>query len=139
MLTAGDMEVDDAYDTSGLGVQERYHVSYVIEVSKLAVIRMSTDTCLAQPPAQPLLSSRRSGWRLTIAVGRIVTGEFSPRRDLITGYDPMAIVQELSKWEAELPSELRREPVGTNLGQGFWACMLHSFYKYVLPLPDDMF
>lgn len=42
MLTADDMLVDDGYDTSILGVQERYHVSYVVEVSKMAVIRMST-------------------------------------------------------------------------------------------------
>lgn len=46
----------------------------------------------------------------------------------------MAVVQEMSKWEAELPPELWRTPVGANFGQGFWACMLHAFYKSVLLL-----
>lgn len=121
MPTADDMDIDGAYDRSLLGVQERYHVSYVMEVSKMAVIRKSTDTYTV-----------RNSQQLTVAVGRIISGEFSPRRDLIPGYNPMAVVQELSKWEAELPPELRRTQGGAGRGQDFWSCMLHAFYKLAL-------
>lgn len=41
MLTNGDLEADDGYDKTIVGVQEGFHISYVIEMSKLGVICMS--------------------------------------------------------------------------------------------------
>ena len=69
---------------------------------------------------------------LTSTVGRIVIGEFSPRRNPIVGYNPKALVDELTQWESQLPHELRRASVDQSLSAAFWACMLYAFYKYSL-------
>jgi hypothetical protein len=62
-------------------------------------------------------------------VGRILAGEFSPRRNIIPGYSPKALADELAQWESQLPGELLRAPVDESLGAPFWACMLYANYK----------
>ncbi|KAL1989084.1 hypothetical protein VTN96DRAFT_5847 [Rasamsonia emersonii] len=100
LLTPEDFQVDEGYDVRLICVQQDFHISYAIEMLKLAVI-----------------------------LGRILTGEFSPRRNQITGYNPKALADELSRWESQLPRELHRAPVDESLGAPFWACMLHANYN----------
>lgn len=43
MLTERDLHVDDMYNTTVIRAQEEFHVLYVIEMSSLALIRMSVS------------------------------------------------------------------------------------------------
>jgi hypothetical protein len=69
---------------------------------------------------------------LLSVVGRILTGQFSPRRNAIVNYDPQASADELARWDTALPHELRCMPVNETLDAPFWAAMLQAYYKSVL-------
>ncbi|XHF98609.1 hypothetical protein AWENTII_002157 [Aspergillus wentii] len=100
-LTVDDFNFDNDYDQTLIPVQKDFHTSYVIEMSKLARI-----------------------------LGDILVGEFSPRRPVLERFDTAALAGQLTQWESQLPSNLRRAPLDESLGAPFWASMLHFSYHY---------
>ncbi|KAK0640528.1 Acetamidase regulatory protein [Lasiodiplodia hormozganensis] len=101
-LTEQDFTFDDDYDQGLIPAQQDFHISYVIEMSKLAMI-----------------------------LGDILTKEFSPRRPEPGRSDTEALVGRLSQWESRLPHELRKEPLSGSLDASFWASMLHFSYQSI--------
>ncbi|KAL6229262.1 hypothetical protein BDW75DRAFT_249973 [Aspergillus navahoensis] len=98
-LTGDDFQFDSDYDQALIPAQESFHISYAIEMSKLAII-----------------------------LGDILIGEFSPRRPATQNLDPEALADRLTQWECQLPTNLRRLPLDASLGAPFWANMLYTSY-----------
>lgn len=125
MVVENDLWVDDDYDKYLLDPQQNYHVSYMIEMSKLTIIRKppaSTSTTLALN--YPLLND---------IVGDIIAGEFIPPKNKVSSYDPQVLANALDTWESQLPIEMQHTALdGSNqLGAPYWASMLHVLYQYV--------
>lgn len=70
----------------------------------------------------------------TDAVGEILIGEFSPRRESLPEFDTEALADRLAKRESHLPDQLRKLQPDGSLGASFWASMLHFSYQnyYIL-------
>ncbi|KAF9891373.1 hypothetical protein FE257_004229 [Aspergillus nanangensis] len=104
-LTREDFCFDQDYDTRLIPAQEEFHVSYAMEMARLATI-----------------------------LGDILVGEFSPRREPNDKFQTDALVARLMQWESTLPESLRRTPPDGSLGASFWANMLHFAYQnnYIL-------
>lgn len=65
----------------------------------------------------------------TDAVGEILTGEFSPRRESLSEFDTEALADRLAKWESHLPDQLRKLQPDGSLGASFWESMLRFSYQ----------
>ncbi|KAJ0423512.1 fungal-specific transcription factor domain-containing protein [Aspergillus carlsbadensis] len=105
-LTEDDLTFDLRYDENIIPQHEAFHVSYVLEMSKLVII-----------------------------LGDILIAEFSPRRALADKYSTSSLASRLAEWEAQLPQELRRLQLDSSLGAPFWAAMLHmSYHNYYILL-----
>ncbi|KAF6831229.1 cutinase transcription factor 1 alpha [Colletotrichum musicola] len=81
-LTEADFEFDNDYDESLIPHQQDFHISYVLEMTKLAAI-----------------------------LGDVLTAEFSPRRVLLERFETSVLKSELLKWETNLPDHLRMAPL----------------------------
>lgn len=119
-LNEDDFNFDNDYDKSILPAQERFHISYAIEMSKLAVIRELPST---------YLFASIDDLRPSILVGDILVGEFSPRPAVRESFDTKALAGRLVQWERELPDQLLRIPPDGTLDAPFWASMLHFSYQ----------
>lgn len=119
MVMDSDLWVDDGYNKSLIEEQQPFHVSYFIELSKLAEI--CTLICFQ---TSGILSIDR-------LVGDILAGEFSPKRSKIYGYDPKSLALTLTTWRSQLPFEMRRAPLDGTLGAAWWASMLHALFQYI--------
>ncbi|KAF5020743.1 hypothetical protein F66182_7245 [Fusarium sp. NRRL 66182] len=104
-LSEQDFHFDDGYDETLIPPQKDYHVSYVLEMTKLVEI-----------------------------LGDILIGEYSPRRPASERYDATNLKSRLEQWEAQLPACMQRVPPDEALGAPFWANMLHIAYQnyYIL-------
>ncbi|KAL4815669.1 fungal-specific transcription factor domain-containing protein [Aspergillus spinulosporus] len=101
-LTEDDFQFDSDYDQTLISPQRDFQVSYVIEMSKLAMI-----------------------------LGDILVGEFSPRRPAREKYDTGTLANRLAEWESHLPDQLRRPPPHGSSEAMFWARMLYmSYHNY---------
>ncbi|KAL4894780.1 fungal-specific transcription factor domain-containing protein [Aspergillus ambiguus] len=104
-LTEEDFSIDICFDKRLIPAQRDFHVSYVLEMSKLAII-----------------------------LGDILTGEFSPRRPSLEKFDTESLAQRLTQWEAGLPDQLRINAADEYSGGSFWAAMLQFSYQNCLIL-----
>ncbi|KAL2844903.1 fungal-specific transcription factor domain-containing protein [Aspergillus pseudodeflectus] len=101
-LTEEDFQFDSDCGQTLIPAQRDFHVSYVIEMSKLAVI-----------------------------LGDILIGDFSPRRPALEKFETRTLADRLAEWEAHLPDTLRRPTPDGSLGATFWATMLYiSYHNY---------
>ncbi|KAH8587666.1 fungal-specific transcription factor domain-containing protein [Bisporella sp. PMI_857] len=99
-LKEEDFIFDMGYDETLVPVQRGYHVSYVLEMSKLAII-----------------------------LGDILTAEFSPRRDSLERFQTDNLAHRLSQWESDLPDGLQSRTSERCSGASFWASMLQFNYQ----------
>ncbi|KAL4750709.1 hypothetical protein BDW72DRAFT_203713 [Aspergillus terricola var. indicus] len=101
-LTEDDFQFDNDYDQILISAQRDFQVSYVIEMSKLAMI-----------------------------LGDILVGEFSPRRPALGKFDTRTLANRLAEWELHLPDQLREPPPHGSSEAMFWARMLYmSYHNY---------
>ncbi|UDD55176.1 hypothetical protein AFCA_002815 [Aspergillus flavus] len=98
-LTEDDFMFDSDYDQSVVPSQESFHISYAIEMSKLAIL-----------------------------LGDILIAEFSPGHTAKGNSDPEALAHRLKQWEGQIPSDLRRTQLDASIGAPFWANMLYTSY-----------
>lgn len=94
-LTEEDFHFDTAFDQHLIPVQKDYHVSYVLEMIKLASI-----------------------------LGDILIGEFSPRRPHLEKYEAHSLTRRLDEWEMGLPNILKIKAHEEYTNGSFWGCML---------------
>ncbi|KAL4913061.1 fungal-specific transcription factor domain-containing protein [Aspergillus aurantiobrunneus] len=104
-LTEEDFSVDIGFDRRLIPVQRDYHISYVLEMSKLAIM-----------------------------LADILIGEYSPRRPSLEKFDTESLAQRLTQWEAGLPDRLRIKAADEYSGGSFWAAMLQFSYQNCLIL-----
>ncbi|KAM0549863.1 hypothetical protein ACHAPJ_009110 [Fusarium lateritium] len=104
-LNEDDFYFDDGTNDSLIPPQKDYHVSYVLEMAKVAEI-----------------------------LGDIVIAEYSPRRPASDQYGGTRLKNRLEEWEAQLPRCMQRSTPDETLGAPFWATMLHMAYQnyYIL-------
>ncbi|KAH0835351.1 hypothetical protein AYO21_01569 [Fonsecaea monophora] len=103
-LSPRDFDADIVSDDPLICTQEGFHVSYAIEMSKLAVLQ-----------------------------GQILAQRYSPRPScMITQVG--TIPAELREWKARLPATWLRQPLSSSLDNSFWASMLFAAYNYALIL-----
>ncbi|PLB54004.1 hypothetical protein P170DRAFT_397008 [Aspergillus steynii IBT 23096] len=104
-LAEEDFTFDTAYMPGLIPAQEDHHVSYVLEMSKLAAI-----------------------------IGDIITAEYSPRRTLLGHLQIDTLKQRLTDWEVALPDQLRIRPSDSYRGASFWASMAQFSYQNTIIL-----
>ncbi|KAE8367078.1 fungal-specific transcription factor domain-containing protein [Aspergillus caelatus] len=104
-LDEDDFKFDNDYDQTLIPVQTDFHISYALEMIRLATI-----------------------------LGDILIGEFSPRRAALDKYDTEALAGRLAQWESKLPGHLRKTTPDGSLGASFWASMLQFSYQNCLIL-----
>ncbi|KAJ3548174.1 hypothetical protein NM208_g1137 [Fusarium decemcellulare] len=104
-LSEYDLLVDSNVDEGLLPVQEPYHVAYFLEISRLSVI-----------------------------LGNIVTGEFSPHRPALEIFDAPSSLQRLRSWHSGLPKVFLDDSCDKPTGGSFWASMLDASYQNALIL-----
>ncbi|EQB51269.1 hypothetical protein CGLO_09216 [Colletotrichum gloeosporioides Cg-14] len=100
-LDEDDFDFDLDYDQRLIPTQQEYHVSYVLEMTRLAAI-----------------------------LGDVLVSEFSPRRPMTEQFETQTLKEKLLQWEGKLPGSLRMSPLDGTLGAPFWASMLHFNYQY---------
>ncbi|KAH0420387.1 cutinase transcription factor 1 alpha [Colletotrichum camelliae] len=100
-LAEDDFNFDLDYDERLIPAQQEYHISYVIEMTRLAAI-----------------------------LGDVLISEFSPRRPMTEQFETQTLKERLLQWEVKLPDNLRMSPLDGALGAPFWASMLHFNYQY---------
>ncbi|KAF4891986.1 Cutinase transcription factor 1 alpha [Colletotrichum fructicola] len=100
-LDEDDFHFDLDYDQRLIPDQQEFHVSYVLEMTRLAAM-----------------------------LGDVLISEFSPRRPMTEQFETQTLKEKLSGWERKLPENLRVSPLDGNLGAPFWASMLHFNYQY---------
>ncbi|KAI8237054.1 hypothetical protein K4K57_003269 [Colletotrichum sp. SAR 10_99] len=100
-LDEDDFNFDLDYDQRLIPAQEEYHISYVLEMTRLAAI-----------------------------LGDVLISEFSPRRPMTEQFGTQTLKDKLFEWERKLPGNLRTSPLDGTLGAPFWASMLHFNYQY---------
>ncbi|KAF5260425.1 hypothetical protein FOXYS1_8920 [Fusarium oxysporum] len=91
-LNESDLHVDSVHEGELLPLQEPYHVAYFLEITRLSVI-----------------------------LGNIVIGEFSPHRPALEKFDATSSLNKLRSWHSELPQMLVNEFSGRPTGASFWA------------------
>lgn len=121
MLSEGDFHVDDGNDVQLVPRHQDFHTSYVIEMSKLAILRKLTSQC----QSLKLQMSDRG------VVGEILLSELSARPCPTAAGNHQALAEKLVDWEQKLPFNMRQTPLDHTLGSPFWANMLHACYQYV--------
>ncbi|KAH7143482.1 fungal-specific transcription factor domain-containing protein [Dactylonectria macrodidyma] len=99
-LSEEDLAFDLGYDQRVIPIQRDYHVSYVLEMSKL-----------------------------TIILGDILTAEFSPRRDSLEKFQTENLAQRIVQWEAGLPDRLQIKASERCSGASLWASLLQFNYQ----------
>ncbi|KAF5012924.1 hypothetical protein FDECE_1035 [Fusarium decemcellulare] len=104
-LSESDLLVDSNVDEGLLPVQEPYHVAYFLEISRLSVI-----------------------------LGHIVIGEFSPHRPALEIFDPASSLQKLRSWRSGLPKVFLVDSCDKPTDGPFWASMLDASYQNALIL-----
>ncbi|KAJ0342586.1 hypothetical protein COL922a_000861 [Colletotrichum nupharicola] len=104
-LDEDDFNFDLDYDQRLIPAQQRYHVSYVLEMTRLAAI-----------------------------LGDVLISEFSPRRPMTEQFEKQNLKDKLFGWEWKLPENLQMLPLDGTLGAPFWASMLHFNYHKDLDL-----
>ncbi|PCD23202.1 hypothetical protein AU210_014725 [Fusarium oxysporum f. sp. radicis-cucumerinum] len=104
-LNESDLHVDSVHEGELLPLQEPYHVAYFLEITRLSVI-----------------------------LGNIVIGEFSPHRPALEKFDATSSLNKLRSWRSELPQMLVNEFSGRPTGASFWASMLDVSYQNALIL-----
>ncbi|KAK1847188.1 cutinase transcription factor 1 alpha [Colletotrichum chrysophilum] len=100
-LDEDDFHFDLDYDQRLIPDQQEFHVSYVLEMTRLAAM-----------------------------LGDVLISEFSPRRPMTEQFETQTLKEKLSGWERKLPENFRVSPLDGNLGAPFWASMLHFNYQY---------
>ncbi|KAL3305054.1 cutinase transcription factor 1 beta [Colletotrichum asianum] len=100
-LAEDDFNFDLDYDQRLIPTQQEYHVSYVLEMTRLASI-----------------------------LGDVLISEFSPRRPTTEQFETQTLKEKLLGWERKLPENFRMLPLDGTLGAPFWASMLHFNYQY---------
>ncbi|KAF5604000.1 hypothetical protein FPCIR_1061 [Fusarium pseudocircinatum] len=104
-LEENDLCVDEVPEGELLPLQEPYHVAYFLEISRLSII-----------------------------LGNIVIGEFSPHPPALEQFDAISSLQKLRSWHSELPQILVNQLPGRGTGAAFWASMLEVSYQNALIL-----
>nr|XP_036587431.1 uncharacterized protein CTRU02_02347 [Colletotrichum truncatum]KAF6798373.1 hypothetical protein CTRU02_02347 [Colletotrichum truncatum] len=100
-LTKDDFMFDRNYEERLIPAQQEFHISYVMEMSRLAAL-----------------------------FGDVLVAEFSPRRAAEERFDTKVLKSNLLQWESQLPNCLRMSSLDGLLGAPFWASMLHFNYQY---------
>ncbi|KAH7007779.1 fungal-specific transcription factor domain-containing protein [Ilyonectria destructans] len=95
-----DLLIDADADEQLIPAQDPCHISYFLEISKLSII-----------------------------LGDIVIGEFSPRRPAIERFDTASTIQRLEHWQSQLPTALHNNSSDKSMGAPFWASMLDASYQ----------
>ncbi|KAL6405319.1 hypothetical protein AUP68_11071 [Ilyonectria robusta] len=95
-----DLLIDEDPDEQLIPAQDPCHTSYFLEISKLSII-----------------------------LGDIVIGEFSPRRPAIERFDTASSIQRLEHWQSQLPTVLHNNSSDKSMGSPFWASMLDASYQ----------
>jgi Fungal specific transcription factor domain len=93
-----DFEADVVSDSTLICAQEKFHVAYSMEMSKLAVL-----------------------------LSRIITNRYSPKSKNNRGQS-QTLSADLQRWENDLAPEMLRQQVTRSLDAAFWACLLHANY-----------
>ncbi|KAJ5974442.1 hypothetical protein N7481_011652 [Penicillium waksmanii] len=99
-LTEEDFDFDTDFDQSLIPAQKDYHVSYVIEMAKLAAL-----------------------------LGDILLGEFSPQRPAPEKFETNTLIRRLEEWESELPKKVQMKAHEGYTKGSFWGCMLQISYQ----------
>lgn len=121
MLTVDDFLIDQEYDRSLIVEETDYQRCYVIEMARLAQIRM----CSSKPNVNVFFCTF---FPLTNLVGRLLKREFAPHGAASSAFNA-DIYGELEDWERRLPHDLRRAAVDESLEAPFWSCMLYANYQ----------
>ncbi|KAH8898014.1 hypothetical protein GQ53DRAFT_712535 [Thozetella sp. PMI_491] len=100
-LTENDLLFDKGHNQRLIPAQRDYHTSYFLEISKLSII-----------------------------LGDIVIGEFSPRRPALGRFESDSLLKRLQQWKSQLPRILKNNSSDKSMGASFWATMLDSSYRY---------
>lgn len=97
-LEESDLETDLVSDPLYICNQQRYHVSYAIELAKLSVL-----------------------------LGRVLSAKYcaSPSAP---GPDDSVILASLDQWQRNLPYNMLRQPLSRSLDAAFWSSMLFACY-----------
>ena len=121
------MDVSDFDVTEGgfpqiSGTQKSYHTLYAIEMSKLAILRMSSAF-------EYYLSETERD-----EVGRVLKTEFAAGRRS-NPHESEILARELKCWEQQVSPKLALGQLDGTLGAPFWARMLYASFKYAIQQP----
>lgn len=104
-------------DQEVFGVQRAEHISYPIEMAKLARLRTF-----------PCEDKRRPADSLTVRA--IVSTQYLPRQPTANGISRETLHYQLTEWESHLPAEMKLESQSTPSAI-FLTGLLHMTYKYL--------
>jgi hypothetical protein len=116
MLEEADFS-DSHSDEATSGLSARPHALYMIQMTELSIVR---EYFPFEPERVVLIC----------VVGHIIKTGFATKKSSTLEADRARVEQELARWEARLPSEMKYQDLNSELGTEFWSNMLHLAYKY---------
>ncbi|KAK5462726.1 hypothetical protein LTS15_002438 [Exophiala xenobiotica] len=126
MLEEADFS-DSHSDEATSGLSTRPHALYMIQMTELSIV---CEYFPFEPERVVLIC----------VVGHIIKTGFATTKSSTLEADRARVEQELARWEARLPSEMKYQDLNSELGTEFWSNMLHLAYNnYIILLHRPRF